>query len=161
MRYTNFKQVILIMIAFALFAGNVFAQPGGMKDKPFHSPKQDHFPKIPDLSEEQKEQIKKLKTDHLKAVLPLKNQMREKEAHLQTLSTGENVNMELVNKTIEEIGEIRTQLMKNKAAHRQQIRNLLSEEQRLFFDSRPQRKGMRQGTCGKHPQERMDKRDRF
>ena len=39
-----------------------------------------------------------------------------------------------LNKTIEEIGTIKTTMMKKRAQHKQDIRNLLTEEQRVMFD---------------------------
>ena len=96
-------------------------------------------PCLPDLSEEQKTQIQNLRTEHMKTVLPLKNQLAEMQARLQTLSTAENADMSQIDKTIEEMGEFRTFLMKEGAAHRQTIRKLLTDEQRVAFDSRPAR----------------------
>ena len=98
-----------------------------------------HGAPIPDLTEEQKEQIQNLRTEHMKTVLPLKNQLAEMQARLQTLSTAENADMSQIDRTIEEMGELRTLMMKEGAAHRQTIRKLLTDEQRVAFDSRPAR----------------------
>ena len=95
-------------------------------------------PPIPDLTEEQKEQIRELEINNMKEALSLKNQMGEKEAHLRTLSTADNVDMNSIYELIEEIGELKTQMVKQQAALHQEIRKILTDDQRVFFDMGPQ-----------------------
>ncbi len=90
--------------------------------------------RIPDLTDTQKEKIKAERTKNMKGMLPLKNTLNEKQAHLKTISTAEKVDMNQVNKTIDEIGTIKTTMMKKRAAHKQIIRNILTEDQRVMFD---------------------------
>ncbi|MEO1049578.1 MAG: periplasmic heavy metal sensor [Bacteroidota bacterium] len=97
---------------------------------------------IPNLSDTQQEQIKKLMTAHQKEVLPLRNEMGEKRARLKTLSTAQDADMKSINKVIDEIGALQTKLMKSKAAHHQEVRKVLDDEQRLWFDTH-QREGRR------------------
>lgn len=123
----------------ALGLNQLAAQPEA-GEPPMNPPAGDHPPmmlweRIPDLSEDQKEEIKTSVTEHKKDALPLHNQLREKQAHLETLSTADEADMTAINTTIDEIGELRTQLMKNRAAHRQEIRKLLTDDQRIHFDT--------------------------
>ncbi len=159
----KFKTTILTLMVIGLLTGSIFAQQGkmGRQDRPFNGTRQENCPNIPDLTEEQKEQIKELKTDHLKATLSLKNQVQEKKAHLQTISTGDNVDMNEVNTTIEQIGNTKVQMAKKRAAHRQQIRSLLTDDQLVFFDSRQRGRGNGSGSCNNRPRGRMNKRERF
>ena len=90
-----------------------------------------------DLTDEQTSQLKELRTKFMKEVLPLRNELQEKHAQLRTLSTGDNVDMNKVNQTIDQIGAITTKLMKQRAAHRQEVRKILTEDQRVKFDSMP------------------------
>jgi len=90
--------------------------------------------KILDLSDEQNAKIKEIHTKHMESQLPLKNSFGEKKAKLKTLTTAGEVNMKEVEKLIEEIGEIKVQLMKNKVYFKQEIRKILTKEQRLKFD---------------------------
>ena len=90
---------------------------------------------IPDLTEEQKEKIEAVKLDHKKQKMQLKNELNEKMAHKKTLMTSDDVDMQEINKTIDEIGAIKTEMMKKDAAHIQEIRSLLTDEQRIYFDS--------------------------
>lgn len=91
---------------------------------------------IPDLTEEQEAKIKELKTAHMKDMLKYKNELNEKHAKLKTLQTAESVEMDKVNKVIDDIGSIKTKMAKEKAALHQEIRKLLTEEQRVRFDTK-------------------------
>jgi len=112
------------------------------------------------LSDEQEQQIEKLRTAHQKEILPLRNQLGEMEAKLRTLTTGDKVDMALVNKQIEDISTVKLTLAKKREAHRQDVRKLLTDDQRVQFDmhsgkgnrgnGNPGRGGMRmdpQGNC--------------
>ncbi len=96
-----------------------------------------------DLSEEQQASIADLRTTHLKKMTDLQNQMREKRARLNTLTTGDNYNKNDVESVIDEIGDIHTRLLKERTSHRQDVRNLLTEEQQVLFDAK---KGRRMGN---------------
>ena len=62
---------------------------------------------VPDLSDQQNEQIKKLRLALAEKTLPLRNQLGEKEAHMRTLVCAHVIDVAAVEKTAEEIGEIR------------------------------------------------------
>lgn len=95
------------------------------------------LPGIPNLTKEQSESIHKLQLGVAQAKFPLENIIREKEAKLQTISTVKTPDMKEIEKQIEEIGAVKVQLAKLQAAHDQNIRKILDEEQRLIFDKRP------------------------
>ena len=161
MRTNYFKLLILTLIISGLLVASSFTQPPGKRGGPHPGMEGKFFEKLPGITEKQIEQIKNLKTKHMKEVLPLRNQVREKEAHLQTISTGEKVDMGKVNKTIEEISVIKLSMAKMRAAHKQQIRQLLTEDQRAVFDSFSMKKGKHRGFDegpGKH---RMPQDNKF
>ncbi|MBN1252476.1 MAG: periplasmic heavy metal sensor [Bacteroidales bacterium] len=91
---------------------------------------------IPDLTDEQKSKIEVLKVSHLKEVTTHKNLMSEKRAHLNTLRTADKPDMNAINKTLDEIGALRTNMQKKSEAHRQSVRALLTDNQRVYFDAR-------------------------
>lgn len=136
------KQIVLPIAALLLVAGSAFAQPPGMHEEGagrqgMHGCRMSgHKGMIPGLSEEQQDQIKTLRTEHMKERQSLQNQMAEKKARLRTLSTADKVNMAEINKVIDEFGKMRTQMMKLKEQHRQEVRKMLNDEQRVFFDAR-------------------------
>jgi Spy/CpxP family protein refolding chaperone len=135
------KQIVLPIAVLLLVVGTALAQPLGIQQEGagrqgMHGCRMsEHKPMIPDLTEEQREQIKTLRTEHMKAVQPMRNQIGEKKARLRTLTTSDKVNMSEVDRVIEDIGKIKTEMMKLMAQHRQEIRRLLNDEQRVFFDA--------------------------
>lgn len=135
------KQIVLPIAALLIIAGSAFAQPPMMEQKGAEEQgmrgckMSEHRGMIPGLSEEQLERIKTLRTEHMKALQPLRNQLGEKKARLRTLTTADKVNMTEVNKVIDDIGNMHTQIMKLKEQYRQEIRKMLNDEQRLLFDS--------------------------
>lgn len=144
---TIFKTVLLSLLLVGMTGTALAQQPPDrvMKKERMEKMREmrqhhDRMPRIPDLTDQQKEQIKDIMLTTRQAVLPLQNQMREKAARLKTLRTAEKVDMEAVNSVIEEIGDIRTQIMKTRVASEQEIRELLTEEQRVIFDSRSMRR---------------------
>ena len=122
---------LMIFVLMIFISGSIFAQGNpNPKNKGGDRP----FMNIPDLTEDQKEQIKEMRINHMKEVIPLKNELNEKEAHLQTISTGDNVDLNEVYVTIDEVGKIRIDLAKKRAAFRQDVRKILTEDQRVIFD---------------------------
>ena len=107
-------------------------------------------PRIPDLTEEQETKLKEIRVEFGKEVLPLQNQMKEAEAKLRTLTTVENTDINAIDKQIEKIGDIRVQMEKKQARMEQEIRKLLTEEQRLFFDTHHKHRGDGFGKHSKH-----------
>ena len=115
---------------------------------------------IPDMTEEQKEEMKQLRLKSMEESLPLRNQLNENKARYRTLSTATNVDMRAINKLVDESGKIETELKKKAAANHQQIRMLLTDEQRVIFDSRPGRSGERMSRERKMRSRRVMKEPR-
>ncbi len=143
---------IMIIAVLVFVSGSIFAQ-GQMKRK---GQVGGRMMNIPDLTDVQKTQIKDMRTANMKVMLPLKNELREKQAHLNTISTGDNVKITDVNIAIEEISAIKLTMAKKRAQHRQDIRKILSDDQRVFFDMQSgkqkrrqnaKKQGNRQGKC--------------
>ncbi len=102
---------------------------------------------IPDLTADQQAKIDKLKTAHMKEIQSLRNELSEKEAHLQTLRTADKADMVSINQTIDEISVIKTTMAKSREQHFQDVRGLLTDDQKVVFDSRGQGKGFGKGNC--------------
>jgi Spy/CpxP family protein refolding chaperone len=92
---------------------------------------------IPGLTEEQAKKIDGLRIAFQKEMLPLKNQMGELKAKQRTLTTAEKADLKAINANIDEITKLQNQMMKMGAEHKQQVRAILNDEQRLRFDSKP------------------------
>ncbi|MBN2166600.1 MAG: Spy/CpxP family protein refolding chaperone [Marinilabiliaceae bacterium] len=109
--------------------------------------------RIPDLTDEQMAQIQSLRTAHLKDVLPLRNKMNELQAKQRTLTTGNNIDKTTVNSNIDEITKIKNSLLKKQVAHRLAVRNILTDDQKVWFDAH-QSKGRKGGKGIKNKQGR-------
>jgi Spy/CpxP family protein refolding chaperone len=153
------KSILLITTLFIIGSGIAYAQGPkaefkGKQEMP-EKMQQHKGPMIPDLTEKQQDQMKDLRIEHLKQVKPLRDQIHEHEAHLHTLQTADKVNMAEINKAIEDIGTLRIEIMKLDAVHHQKVRSLLTEEQRLMFDTHQPRHEGQHGShvnpgCGQH-----------
>lgn len=101
---------------------------------------------LPNLTEEQQNKISALRTTHLKDMQNSRNLLEEKRARLQTLRTAEQADMSSINKTIDEISVLNSEMQKNREKHIQDVRALLNDEQKVIFD---QHKGNSYGSgCG-------------
>lgn len=133
------NKVVFPVVALLFLVTSAFAQMPEMK--PEHKDKEhecrghrEHM-MIPDLTDQQLEQMKSMRTEHMKEMQSLRNQIAEKKARLRTLSTADKVNMAEINRVIDEMGEMKTQMMKMREQHRQNVRKMLTDDQRVFFDS--------------------------
>lgn len=95
------------------------------------------------LTEDQRTQMKSKRLKMQQEMLPIQNKIGENRAKLRTLSTVENADMKAINKVIDSNSQLSAKLTKLRAANRQDIRKILSEEQRIMFDSRDFRRGDR------------------
>ncbi|MEA3446113.1 MAG: periplasmic heavy metal sensor [Bacteroidota bacterium] len=144
------SKLILIAVMLLLGTGLSFGQKEKMRtdDGPYpHSRNyhlmsdKHHGPKIPDMTEEQETQMKTLHLEMGKFMLPIKNELKEKEARLNSLKTAEKVDMAAINDQIEAIGALKIKMEKKHAEHEQDVRKMLTEEQRLHFDMHIGQKG--------------------
>lgn len=122
-----------VMVVFA------FAQRQGpdINDRPRHFNRGEMMMQVlPDLTDEQKEKIKELRLGLMKEALPIRNQIAENWAKLKTISTADPVDMKAIDKLIDENSILQASLKKEKAANHQEVRKLLTDEQRIVFDSR-------------------------
>lgn len=133
----------MIIAIIALSAGNTAAQDaksGGCHGKtmPACQSKDDGVPPgvamLPGLTDDQKTKFKALKLAHMKEMMPLKNQMGEKKAKMKSLMTVDKPDMTAINALIDEMALLHAEMMKKKAAHKQEMRKIMNDEQRLIFD---------------------------
>ncbi|NPA67136.1 MAG: Spy/CpxP family protein refolding chaperone [Chlorobi bacterium] len=125
------KNKKLMIIAMLLLSSTFGIKAQNM---PVNKPSGKGVLNIPNLTESQKAQIKEMRTENLKEIKPLRNELREKEAHLQTLQTSDNPNINEIYALIDETGALKTQIAKKRAGFRQDVRKILTEEQRVYYD---------------------------
>jgi Spy/CpxP family protein refolding chaperone len=108
---------------------------------------------ILNLTPEQDSKITELRTKHIKEVTPLRNELGEKSARLRTLQSADSPNLNEINKTIDEMASIRANIQKKGAAHRAEVSSILTDEQRVVYNSRGQgrmgRGGQGMGRSGR------------
>ncbi|MCK5823547.1 MAG: Spy/CpxP family protein refolding chaperone, partial [Bacteroidales bacterium] len=130
MKKVKFKTLALLLFA-ALLSINtsVFAQKGNMQ---MMNTKNCN---IPNLTEEQETKIEKLRTAHMQEMINFKTQFAEKKAHKNTLMTAKTVDLKAVNKVVDEMSSMKAQTQKSNAKHHNDVRNLLTDEQKVFFNN--------------------------
>jgi len=151
------KRVIILTAGLMVLASSVMAQGNmgrggsgmmspcfqknvGMQHKAPGMPGSKMECMLPDLTDAQKEKIEALRTQHMKDAMVLRNQIAEKRAKLNTLRIADKPNTNEINKIIDEIGSLRTKMMKMGESHRQKVRALLTDEQKVMFDRMHMRK---------------------
>jgi len=127
------SKVLAVLLTTLIFLGtsSMFAQQGQMKGPKDGKGMQCN---IPDLTEEQQKKMDDLRLVHQKSMLQFRTQMELKNAQLNVLTSAEKADMNAINKSIDEIGALKIQMMKQKESHRQQVRSILTEKQRVTFD---------------------------
>jgi type IV secretory pathway VirB10-like protein len=92
---------------------------------------------LPNLTEDQKTKLDKLHLKQMESMTPLRNQIRGKRARLATILTTTPVDMNAADIVADELGKIHTAILKLMIRHDQALRDLLTPDQRVIFDSRP------------------------
>lgn len=88
------------------------------------------------LTEEQKEKIESMKVELQKSLNPVKSELSVAAAELKKLMIADNTNQSAIDKKVEEIGKLRTDMQKLEVTNQLKIRKLLNDEQKVAFDKR-------------------------
>lgn len=109
----------------------------------FAQPKRGHFPKqqgqpmivnvIPDLTEQQKNQIVQYHNQMLKATTPLEAEIQQKRAELNVLMTKDS-DTQQKQKVVKEIEDLKVQMQMERIKYHDNVRALLNENQKIVFD---------------------------
>lgn len=100
---------------------------------------------IPNLTDAQSKEITTLRTAHQKNMQTLRLAWSKKNIELQELQLADNVNTNAINKVIDEKSAISAKMQKAKVKHRNDVSNLLTDDQKVYFNS--SNRGMGQGYC--------------
>lgn len=110
--------------------------------------------RIPDLSDEQEAQITELHNAHYAEVKTLKADLAILRAEKRKLMIADSPNAKAIDAKIDEMSEIQTQIQKKRVAHHLAVRNLLTPEQKVYYDMR------RSSRKGKYDRSNRNKNDR-
>ncbi len=83
---------------------------------------------------EQEEQLKPLKLAQMKAMTQYRNKLGEYQARLKTITSVDDVKLKDVDKLLDEMGKVKLEMAKNQMSHKQDIRAMLTDEQKVMFD---------------------------
>ena len=115
----------------------------------------------PQFTPDQQQKMDALKLNLQKETLQINNELNEKKAQLKTLQQIEKPNMKDVNSKIDEISALMNKKMKIMASHRNSVRSLLTEEQRVQFDLRMDKGNMQGKMCKMNKMGKMHKMDKM
>ena len=130
------KRSILILSAFILILASVsFAQ------QPPMGPRGDRGPMMQNknflqLSEQQQKQIDKLRLDFRKEISPMQDKARSLNNAYRLMIVDEKISKDQLKKQLEKISTVRQELALKRALHQRQVRELLTDEQKVKFDQR-------------------------
>lgn len=91
---------------------------------------------IPNLTDQQKEQIQPLHNAHIKQMTILKNQLEEKKAQMNSATSWASYNVTNAEKLLDDIYGIKLQLAKEKLSFHNAVRNLLNDDQKIYWDKK-------------------------
>lgn len=111
---------------------------------------------IPDLTDDQKAQIKSIKEESRKKMEPQRAEMTTIRSKIAELKKAENPNQQEINKLIDKSALVKAEMEKSRTASELKVRSVLTPEQRKVMDSKmKERKDMRE----KHHMERKQMQD--
>ena len=90
---------------------------------------------LSDLSAEQTAKIQKLRIDHQKTVLVLQTDLKTKRLELRQMMM-EGTDQKKLEAKIDELARVGAEIQKNRLAHRNEIRSLLTDEQKKVFNQK-------------------------
>ncbi|MFP4026026.1 MAG: Spy/CpxP family protein refolding chaperone [Thiohalospira sp.] len=142
MKTKRMNRLTVLALAILMLAGTqVFAQRGrnykSNTDRPYRA--DETCWRIPGLTADQEAKIEALRVEHWKEMNNYRNQMNELRARKRTLNTTDKANLNEINSVIDQMTGVQNKMMKASSKHRQEVRNLLTDEQKVYFDSMPAR----------------------
>ncbi|MHC1775922.1 MAG: Spy/CpxP family protein refolding chaperone [Lentimicrobium sp.] len=156
MKNSGIKVLVMLVsvILISMVPGTVTAQrpENGKGMGPGPGPGKGECMAIPDLTEEQQTAIEQLRIKHFRKAELIRAEIGEKEARLVTLRVAEKEDVKAIDNTIDDISKLRGDLMKMREAHQREIKVLLNDTQKAYFDARKGkgRKGNGYGHRGRH-----------
>ena len=91
--------------------------------------------------------------------IKIRNEIRENNAHRRTLRTADKADMKAINASVDNATELKNKQMKLKESHIQDVRNILTDEQKVKFDTFKSRDNGRGFGRGDGNCDRFGKRD--
>ncbi len=147
------KYILTFAMTMLMMLGTIttFAQHGAGQGN--NAPAQHHTPF--GLTEDQSKKMQQLNDDAQKRTFQIDLQIKEKKAHLDILRYADKADINAINATIDEIARLKADKAKIREANIQEIRKMLTDDQRAKFDQMSRHKkhnGKRGPKHGDAPQ---------
>lgn len=141
MKNSGIKMILLMTVIAmsSMFENPVYAQAPGRGRGPGPGPDDERGvcrAAIPGLTEEQQKSIEQLRVKHIRKAELIRAEISEKHARMNTLKLAENPDDKAIDRTIDEISKLRGDLMKEREAHQREVKALLNDDQKAFYDAR-------------------------
>ena len=109
---------------------------------------------IPDLTEDQKAQIKEIRESARKEMEPQRQETKKLRMKMMELKSADNPDQKQINELIDKQAKVKAEMMKSRTAAELKVRSLLTPEQRKAVDAK---KKERMEMRKKHHEERKMK----
>lgn len=128
------KRAIIAALMLTTVAFGMMAQPYGKGpnvnagEKPYCC--------IPNLTEQQSQQIEKLRVEHLKKMNTMRAEMEKLRSEKHALMIAEKPDQKAIDATIDKMAAQRATMQKEQARYHLAVRALLTDEQKVYFDQK-------------------------
>lgn len=149
---TRITKATLTLLVLFMTGAMVFSQPPAgkpMKGTPPRAPHYAMMQNMLDLTDAQKDQMKQMRLNMTKEMLPLRNEMAVLKAEYRKLITAEKPSKKEINANIDKQTDLMNKMKKVRADYSLKMRDILTEEQWLMIQSH--RGMMGKGTMRKGP----------
>jgi Spy/CpxP family protein refolding chaperone len=151
-KVSKFTKIVLIGLVVSIFSlTGAMAQQGNGNGQGFNrgngNPGMCRGMANFDLTADQQTKMQALQTKHMKEIQPLRNQLDEKQAHLNTLRSAEKPDMNAINQQLKDISDLKLKMAQSREAHIQDVRSILTDDQRVKFDARGGKGQFGKGNC--------------
>ncbi|MFM1876168.1 MAG: Heavy-metal resistance [Bacteroidota bacterium] len=137
------KKLMSTIGVVALLMGTSLAQDAA-QSKEMHQGKhgkhQAMLDEIPDLTEDQKAQIKQIKEESRKQMEPQRQEMKKLRAKMMEMKSSENPDQRQINQLIDEQAKLKAEMEKTRTASELKVRGLLTPDQRKVLDAKQKEK---------------------
>ncbi len=128
------KRAIIGTLLLTTVAFGMMAQPYGKG--PNVNPGGQPYYCIPNLTEQQSQQIEKLRVEHLKKMNTIRAEMEKLRAEKHALMIAEKPDQKVIDAIIDKMAAQRATMQKEQARHHLAVRALLTDEQNVYFDQK-------------------------
>lgn len=139
------KRMIVLTVMSLLVASTIATAQRGFRNADSNAEYTPRECMIPNLTDEQEQKITTLRTAHWNEIKELHADLDIQRAELHKLQLADKPDTKAMDAKIEQMGALQTKLHKTRNSHRMEIKNLLTDEQKAWFDAHQGNRGNRHG----------------